>query len=96
MADVVLPRQRPPVFVRRSFAAHHVTADGVPPLPRLAVGGGHAHHWVVGGVSVDGDDAPASGDAPGVTARAAVSVGGDPVVGRLGAVRPGPGGRAAL
>lgn len=65
-----------------------MTADGVSPLPRLAIIGRHAHHRVVRGVSVDRDDAPASGDAPRVAPGAAVSIGWDPVIGRLGAAGP--------
>lgn len=65
-----------------------MTADGVSPLPRLAVIGRHTHHRVVRGVSVDRDDAPASGDAPWVAPGAAVSIGRDPVVGRLRAAGP--------
>lgn len=52
-----------------------MAADGVSPLPRLAVSRGHAHHWVVRGVSVDCDDAPTSGNAPWVAPSAAVSIG---------------------
>lgn len=71
-----------------------MSADGVPPLPRLPVTGRHTNHWVMGGVGVDGDDAPTSSDAPRVASHAAVTIGGDPVVGRLGAVGT-PAGRGA-
>lgn len=96
VVDVVLSLQRHAVFVPRRVDGHHVAADGVPPLPRLAVSGRHAHHRVVRGVSVDRDDAPTAGDAPRVAPRAAVSIGGDPVVRRLGAVGPAAGGGAAF
>lgn len=83
------------MFVQ-SLAGHHAPADGVPPLPRLAVGGGDAHHRVVGGVGVDGDDAPAAGDASWVAPGAAVSLRLDPVIRRLGAVGAAARGGAAL
>lgn len=65
-----------------------MTADGVSPLPRLAVIGRHTHHRVVRGVGVDGDDASTSSNAPRVTPGAAVAVRWDPVIGRLRAVGP--------
>lgn len=71
-------------------------ADGVPPLPRLPVTGRHTNHWVMRGVSVNGDDAPASSDAPRVAPHAAVSIRRDPVVGRLGAVGASARGGATL
>lgn len=93
---VVLPSQHTAVLLqRRRVARHHVAADGVPPLPRLPVGRRHPHHRVVGGVGVDGDDATAASDATRVTAHATVPVGGDAVVGRLGAVGAAAGGGAA-
>lgn len=95
MTDIVLPLQRHAVFVSCGVGGHHVTADGVPPLPGLAVSGRHAHHRVVRGVSVDRDDASTSGDAPRVAPGAAVSIGWDPVIGRLGAVGPRTRGGAA-
>ena len=96
LTDIVLPLQRQAVFVRCRVGGHHVSADGVPPLPRLAVSGRHAHHRVVRGVSVDGDDAPAAGYAPRVAPRAAVAIRRDPVIGRLRAVRATAGGGAAF
>lgn len=76
-------------------ARHHVAADGIAPLPRLAVGGGrHAHHRVVGGVGVDGDDAAAQ--AARVAAGAAVALRRDAVVRRLGAAGAAARGGAAL
>ena len=63
-----------------------MSADGVPPLPGLPVSGGHADHRVMRGVGVNGDDAPTSSNAPRVAPQAAVTIGRDPVVGRLGAV----------
>lgn len=73
-----------------------MTTDGVSPLPRLPVIGRHTHHRVVRGMSVDRDDAPASGNAPWVAPGAAVSIGWDPVIGRLGAVGPTAGGGATF
>lgn len=74
------------MFVR--VCCHHVTTDGVPPLPRLAVIGRHTNHRVVRSMSVDRDDAPTPGDAPWVAPGAAVSIRWDPIIGRLGAVGP--------
>lgn len=96
MADIVLPLQRRAVLVSCRVGRQHVPADGVPPLPRFAVSGRHAHHRVVRRVSVDGHDAPAPGDAPRVAPGAAVPVGRDAVVRGLGAVGPGARGGAAL
>lgn len=73
-----------------------MTADGVPPLPRLAVTGRHADHRVVRGMSVDCDDAAAPRDAARVAPGAAVSIGRDAVIWRLGAVGAAAGGGAAL
>lgn len=58
-----------------------MSADGVPPLPRLPVTGRHPNHWVMRGVSVNGDDAPTSCNAPRVAPQAAVTIRRDPVVG---------------
>lgn len=63
-----------------------MSADGVPPLPWLPVTGRHADHRVMGGVSVNGDNAPAPSDAPRVAPHAAVAIRRDPVIGGLGAV----------
>lgn len=62
-----------------------MSADGVPPLPWLPVTGRHTNHWVMGGVGVNGDDASTSSNAPRVAPQAAVAIGRDPVIGRLGA-----------
>lgn len=82
------------MFVAHHGGGAHVAADGVPPLPRLAVTGRHAHHRVVRGVSVDGDDAPAAGDAPGVAPH--VLIRWDAVIWRLGAVGATAGGGATV
>lgn len=73
-----------------------MAADGVSPLPRLAVIGRHTHHRVVRGMSVNCDDAPTSGNAPWVAPSAAVSIGWDPVIWRLRAVGPTAGGGATF
>lgn len=67
-----------------------MSADGVPPLPGLPVTGRHPDHRVMGGVRVNGDDAPASSNAPWVAPHAAVAIRRDPVIGRLGAVGTSP------
>lgn len=62
-----------------------MSADGVPPLPGLPITGRDADHRVMGGVSVNGDNAPTPGDAPRVAPHAAVAIRRDPVIGGLGA-----------
>lgn len=54
------------MFVALHIGGCHVATDGVPPFPGLAITGGYTHHRMVRSMSIDGDDAPAAGDAPGV------------------------------
>lgn len=58
-----------------------MTTDGIPPLPRLTIIGRYTNHRVMRGMSINGDNAPTSGNAPWVATRAAVTVRWDPVIG---------------
>lgn len=63
-----------------------MTADGVPPLPWLPITGRHADHGMMGGMSVNSDNAPTSSNAPRVAPHAAVTIRRDPVIRGLRAV----------